>query len=84
MNKSTQSHDAFVDHARQRHDYTSFRLTAAELGRLVFICICVTPAIRYCIYISTARRCSCTVFAMTPCPSVSASVCRRSKSCQNG
>ena len=31
----TQLHDAFIGHARQCHDYTSYLLAAAKLGRLV-------------------------------------------------
>ena len=37
VNKSTQLHDAFIGHARQRHDYTSCWLAAAKtIGRSVF------------------------------------------------
>jgi len=35
LNKSTQLHDAFIGHARRRHDYTSYRLAAEEIGRLM-------------------------------------------------
>ena len=32
-NKSTQLHDAFIGHARMRHDYTACWLAAEKLGR---------------------------------------------------
>ena len=33
--KSTQLHEAFIGHARQRHDYASYWFAAAKIGRLV-------------------------------------------------
>jgi len=36
LKKSTQLHDAFIGHARQRHAHTAYWLdAAAKLGRLV-------------------------------------------------
>ena len=35
LNKSTQLQATFIGHVRQRHDYTSYWVAAAKLGRLV-------------------------------------------------
>ena len=48
LNKSTQSHDAFIGHVRQRHEYTSYWLAAEKPGwssaRLVLnTCISMRP-----------------------------------------
>jgi len=43
-NKSTQLRDAFVGHARYRHDYTTRWLAAAKLGRPIQYIISVKPA----------------------------------------